>query len=241
MFSLLLRRKLSFTRFGLRAYTHTWSPNSDGTAQNIWFSSTTFNSSSIPNLSPRLSPLLDSYYENLHSYKELQQMSPYWENPVSALSSEVGLNFPWCKRVLQTLGASASWERHGWPFGLPCCHMKMIWLHLMLVQCALLAGLSSGPREECFRCVSVFCCCCVNLLLYKQHHSGITEYNCLSFKDQKSSPTTRHYVQFSCHRTYGNRWTKAGIELQEKISLYLLLASVSKRLCSDLCLARNLN
>lgn len=33
------------------------------------------------------------------------------------------------------------------------------------------------PREESFILTSVFCCCCVNTLLYKQQHSGNSNYN----------------------------------------------------------------
>lgn len=56
----------------------------------------------------------------------------------------------------------------------------MIAFQLLLVQCAHLAGLDCDPkqpREERFTSTSLFCCCGVNMLLYKQQHGGNSNYN----------------------------------------------------------------
>lgn len=204
LFSLLLWRKWSFTGFGLCAYTCTQRPNSDGTAQQSCFSSPTFNSSKISNLPPRLTT-----YFGLLQWQFSQQQGvladtstkrrhcPVLRSGLERSPMQTCVTDTWCE-----CKAGEGW----WPFAVPCCQMKMIRLQLMLVQCALLAALRSGtkqPREECFRSTSEFCC--VNLLLYKQQHGGLTDYNQLSFEDQKSFPTPRHYVQFGCHMTHGNR------------------------------------
>lgn len=158
-FSLLLCRKQSFTGFGLCAYACTQSPNSDGTAQQSCFSSPTLNSSKISNLPPRLITyfgLLQWQFSQQQgaladvSTKRRPNQCPVLRSGLERSLMQTCVTDTWCQ-----CKAGEGW----WLFAVLCCQLKTIRLQLMLVQCALLAGLRNGteqPREECFRSTSDF-------------------------------------------------------------------------------------
>lgn len=94
-------------------------------------------------------------------------MSPYREKSISALSSEVGLNVPWCKLVLQVPGASARGERgdghllsHAarWKWSGPscCCCSVHFWLAWTLAPSSL--GRNVLDQQEYFVVVVQICC-----------------------------------------------------------------------------------